>query len=146
MTDQVQDNTTLGDKEPHPSARIAYVWFHESIVKDPMKYIQLKEAISSTALSGNRLAQICFGTMQRLEDGQPVSDRYLLGLCWFMRDLMEEKYRDQGVSPEPDGLLPQKEVVEAVNVEITPKGTLKKTTPKPKSTKKPRKSSKSPKK
>jgi len=41
-----------------------------------------KEALASTALSGNRLAEICMGTIDRLAKGEPVSDRYLLGLAW----------------------------------------------------------------
>ena len=86
---KVQDDTVLKEGEPHPSAHAAYLWFHQSVVDDPIRYIHLKEAISSTALSGNRLAQICYGTMNRLEEGQPVSDRYLLGLVWYMRDLYD---------------------------------------------------------
>ena len=26
-----------------------------------------------------------------LEKGEPVSDRYLLGLCWFLKEMLEEK-------------------------------------------------------
>jgi hypothetical protein len=104
MKDKVKENKipedTLKEGEPHPSSRSAFVWFHENIVKDPIRYIQIVEAISSTALSGNRLAQICYGTLQRLDKGEPVSDRYLLGLCWFMRDIMDnEKPQEEESSP-----------------------------------------------
>jgi hypothetical protein len=37
---------------------------------------------SSLAIEGNRLAEVCYGTLRRMIDGQPVSDRYLLGLAW----------------------------------------------------------------
>jgi len=54
-----------------------------------------KEALASTALSGNRLAETCMGTIDRLAKGEPVSDRYLLGLAWTIlklanHDEMEE--------------------------------------------------------
>jgi hypothetical protein len=32
--------------------------------------------------TGNRQAQICMGTIGRLQRSEPVSDRYLLGLAW----------------------------------------------------------------
>ena len=50
----------------------------------------MKESLASTAIEGNRLAEICLGTIERLEKGQPVSDRYLLGLCWFLKQGEEE--------------------------------------------------------
>lgn len=98
---EVQDDTQLAPSEPHPSAHQAYLWFHQSVVDNPIRYVQLKESIASTALSGNRLAQVCLGTMNRLEAGEPVSDRYLLGLVWFMRDLYEGKYEKEAPKTEP---------------------------------------------
>lgn len=48
-----------------------------------------REVFASCALSGNRLAEISGETLRRLLDGEPVSDRYLLGLAWviFRKDL-----------------------------------------------------------
>lgn len=116
---EVQDDTQLGVNEPHPSAHPAYLWFHQSVVDDPIRYIQLKESIASTALSGNRLSQVCLGTMNRLEAGQPVSDRYLLGLVWFMRDLYEGKYDHTPKQPKEPGLIPDKEVTDMINVGLS---------------------------
>ena len=87
----MEDDTTLKVSEIHPSAQTAFVWFHQTIVSDPMMYVMLREALKQTALKGNRLAQVCYGTMLRLDKNEPVSDRYLLGLCWFIRDFIEQK-------------------------------------------------------
>ena len=46
----------------------------------------LKEAMASCALSGNRTAEICLGTLNRLLNNEPVSDRYLMGLALFLLD------------------------------------------------------------
>jgi hypothetical protein len=43
------------------------------------------ESFASAAISGSRLGAICSGTIERILDRQPVSDRYLLGLVWAMR-------------------------------------------------------------
>jgi hypothetical protein len=57
-------------------------WLKGYMVQHPHEYLMHKEALASTALSGNRLAEISLGTIDRLAKGQPVSDRYLLGLAW----------------------------------------------------------------
>ena len=75
---------TLAPTEPHPAAEIA-----RRIVNDtPITATQL-EAVASCALSGNRLAQVCWGTMERIRKGEPVSDRYLMGLALFLMELGE---------------------------------------------------------
>ena len=74
---------TLKKNEYHPSADSAMKWYQEWKT-DYKRYCMMKEAIASTALSGNRLSEILLATMDRLEKGEPVSDRYLLGLCWFL--------------------------------------------------------------
>lgn len=78
--------------EIHPSARLAITWFRAwQAEKGAIGYVQTREAIASTALSGNRMAQVCHGTLERLENGQPISDRYLLGLCWFLKEMDEDE-------------------------------------------------------
>ncbi len=77
-------NGTLNEGEFHPAAT------------DAMKYIlsldnlaMHLEAFSSCALSGNRLADVCAETLRRVMMGDPVSDRYLLGLAWTLKGMEE---------------------------------------------------------
>lgn len=76
------DPSVIGEGEFHPAARSAYRWLKGFMVTNPQDYLQYKEALASAALAGNRQAEICMGTIERLRTSQPVSDRYLLGLCW----------------------------------------------------------------
>lgn len=82
----MEDRTTLAPSEYHPSA------------EDALKYISsfglselalLQESFSSCAIEGNRLAEVCSGTLRRLIAKEPVSDRYLLGLVWAIRNMRE---------------------------------------------------------
>ena len=79
------DDSELTAAEYHPSASSALSWFNEWKYANVQRYVVMRESVASTALSGNRLAQVLNGTLNRLQSGQPVSDRYLLGLCWFLR-------------------------------------------------------------
>lgn len=72
--------TDLGPNEPHPAALDALAWIRQQ----PHLPLWL-ESFASTALSGNRSAEICGETLRRLLAGEPVSDRYVLGLAWTMR-------------------------------------------------------------
>ena len=81
---------TLEAGEYHPAAEQAMSWYNNWVKEDPARYLQVRESIASNALSGNRLAQLCESTMKRLDKGKPVSDRYLLGLCWFLRSNFNE--------------------------------------------------------
>lgn len=87
----MDNEDTLQPTEFHPAAKMAMAWFKNWKAEDPIRYIQTCEAIASTALSGNRLAQVCYGTLERLRKGEPVSDRYLLGACWFLKEMSEEE-------------------------------------------------------
>ena len=78
---------TLGPTEYHPAADSAMAWLKGYMVQHPAEYLMHKEALASTALSGNRLAEICMATIDRLAKGEPVSDRYLLGLAWTIMKL-----------------------------------------------------------
>ena len=80
---------TLSPGEPHPSAGRAMQWINESYsLLDLMK---VRESLASTAIEGNRLAEICVETLRRLLDGESVSDRYLLGLAWLLRELHDDE-------------------------------------------------------
>lgn len=77
----------LNDKEPHPATESARIWLLNSKV-DLFMY---RESFASCALSGNRLAEICSETLDRLLNKQPISDRYFLGLVWTIRDMESKK-------------------------------------------------------
>lgn len=68
--------------EAHPASFMAREW----ITKLPPEEIALwQEAFASVALAGhNRLAEVCSETFRRLLAGEPMSDRYVLGLAWAM--------------------------------------------------------------
>lgn len=83
----MKDESELLPTEHHMAADHAMQWLQEWKVANVDKYFMLKEAVASTALSGNRLAQVLYGTLERLGKGQPVSDRYLLGLCWYIKEI-----------------------------------------------------------
>lgn len=68
--------------EPHPAARVAYQWLKAQPLAELNRW---HESFSSCSLSDNRLAEVCAETLRRLLAGEPVSDRYLLGLAWAMR-------------------------------------------------------------
>ena len=72
--------------EPHPAARSALEW----ISSLGSKLYLYQESFSSCSIEGNRLAEICAETLRRLIAGEPVSDRYLLGLAWTLKGMEEE--------------------------------------------------------
>jgi len=74
---------TLEIGEVHPMAPNAMKFVKENITMMDI------ESIASCAIEGNRTAEICLSTYNRLERGEPVSDRYLLGLAWFIKELRD---------------------------------------------------------
>ena len=70
---------TLRTGEPHPAVDSAKAYLKSIPYADLCMWLS---ALSSTAIEGNRLAEICTETLDRLLRGKPVSDRYLLGLLW----------------------------------------------------------------
>jgi hypothetical protein len=80
--DNPEDTLQLG--EFHPSASDAMFWLKEFQIKNFKEWAMIRESIASTALSGDRLSNVMHGTLERLSKGEPVSDRYLLGLCWYL--------------------------------------------------------------
>jgi len=85
----------LKDTEPHPAALQALEYLQKLSLRELLIY---QESYSSCALSrrGNRLAEVCSETIQRLLDKEPVSDRYLLGLAWSVREMREDDKRKSG--------------------------------------------------
>lgn len=80
--------TTLGADEPHPAAYKAREWIAKLSFSDLMIW---KESLASCAIEDNRMAEVCLETLNRLLEGKPVSDRYVLGLAWVMKTGMKEK-------------------------------------------------------
>lgn len=74
--------------EPHPAAKHAAAWIGGLGLK---KTSMLLESFSSCAIESNRDAEICSETLDRIMKGQPVSDRYVLGLAWYVRHILETK-------------------------------------------------------
>jgi hypothetical protein len=75
---------TLKETEFHPAAENAFEWLKEKLISDIPRAMRIKESFASAALSGNRLAEICLETLRRILEGEVVSDRYVLGLCWTL--------------------------------------------------------------
>lgn len=71
--------------EYHPASKSAMEYVRKKTLETD--FFILKESIASTAIDGNRCSEICLETLTRIETGQNVSDRYLLGLAWFLRDI-----------------------------------------------------------
>ena len=68
--------------ESHPAAYSALDWLAAVPLAKRMSWY---ESFNSNAIEGNRLAEVCAETLRRTMDGEPVSDRYLLGLVWTMQ-------------------------------------------------------------
>lgn len=79
---------TLEVNEPHPAAYNAREWIGEIPFFGLAKW---QESFSSCAIDGNRLAEVCSETLRRIINNEPVSDRYLLGLVWTMKSLIDLK-------------------------------------------------------
>jgi hypothetical protein len=84
---ETSDPSEIRSDEFHPASRSAYRWLKGFMVTNSEDYRKYKLAIEMAAESGNRQAQICLGTINRLKYSQPVSDRYLLGLAWTILHL-----------------------------------------------------------
>lgn len=82
---------TLKISEPHPAAYYAKDWIEGYILGDFKDYCMTKESLASCAIENNRTAEIVLETLQRLEKKENVSDRYLLGAAWLLRDIRDER-------------------------------------------------------
>ena len=81
---------TLKLGEPHPLTQVAYQYI-ASIPSD--RLMDYLANYSSSAMSGNRLGEVCGETLRRLLHNEIISDRYLLGLEWSLKEL--EKSHDK---------------------------------------------------
>ena len=92
MTDEkkAESRGTLALGEAHPSAYSAKLYLEKLGIG---KLYEYREAFASCAIESNRLGEVCSETLTRLLAGQPVSDRYLMGLAWAIArmELGEEK-------------------------------------------------------
>ena len=82
-----KQHAPLNPTEPHPAAKSALNYIRTIPYTDLVLY---QEAFATNAIEGNRLAEICLGTLNRLLHSEPVSDRYLLGLAWTLMEMREE--------------------------------------------------------
>lgn len=78
---------TLNVGEYHPSANSALQYVQMKLCNSD--FFLKREAIAGMALSGNRQCIVCFETLMRIYNNESVSDRYLLGLVWFLKELDE---------------------------------------------------------
>ncbi len=75
------DRSQLNIGEHHPASQIAAEYLR-SIPGDEMGVIM--EALSSCAIEGNRMAEVCSGTLRMFLRGELVGERYLMGLAIFI--------------------------------------------------------------
>lgn len=87
MTKENDTTGTLKIGEYHPSSNSAMA-FVKYLITHP-DYLFLRESLESNAIDGNRCCEICLETLIRVENNDLVSDRYLLGLAWFLKDFIE---------------------------------------------------------
>jgi len=85
MSNEQETTGTLKLGETHPSAHDAYRY----IKSLGTKLFIYQESYCSCAISGNRAAEICAETLRRVMAGEPVSDRYVLGLAWSLKSMEE---------------------------------------------------------
>lgn len=74
---------TLNVGEFHPAASDAMEYIKSLGFE---KLLVWQESFASCAIEGNRLAELCSETLSRIMRGDAVSDRYLLGLAWTIRE------------------------------------------------------------
>jgi hypothetical protein len=78
----------LGIHESHPAAVDAMAWLKQRVDSPASAGVALG-AFDTMAAEGSRLAEVCAGTLRAFIAGEPVIDRYLLGLCWTLRHMDE---------------------------------------------------------
>lgn len=86
MENQSRDILQAG--ELHPMAVTALKYIYELGVEKLYTYLG---SFSSVAIEGNRLAEVCAGTLRRIIGNQKVSDRYVMGLGWAIRQIEDSK-------------------------------------------------------
>jgi len=79
---------TLNAGEAHPSAHSALAYVGSLGLP---KLFELQGTFSSCAIEGNRLSEICSETLRRCLADESVSDRYILGLAWAIKEIEEKQ-------------------------------------------------------
>lgn len=82
-------NKELAIGENHPSSPPAYAYVKSLYISGEIHLY--KEAIVKAAASGNRYSEICLETLEKIERNDPIGERYLLGLAWFLKELIHLK-------------------------------------------------------
>ena len=85
MEEIKQEVGTLALGEPHPSSHAAYKYVSRWLAVN--NGFHMVEALATSGIAGNRTAQVCGETLRRFVVGEPLSDRYLLGLAWFLFEM-----------------------------------------------------------
>lgn len=81
---------TIPIDEHHPAADSAFVYVTDYLHRiGGTNTLVLVESFASSALSGNKTAEYCSETLRRVLCGEGVSDRYLLGLAWTLKQMEE---------------------------------------------------------
>ena len=83
MCNEKEDRSELEVAEFHPAYNIAKRIIQENIQDAHI----LLESMSSCAIEGNRLAEVCAGTLERILRGDPVGERYVMGLALMLLDM-----------------------------------------------------------
>lgn len=82
----MDERGTIKEGEYHPAANSALRYLRRLGL---VKLMQYQESFSSCAIEGNRLAEICSETLDRVIRKDKISDRYLLGLAWTIKGMEE---------------------------------------------------------
>lgn len=72
---------TLRDGEFHPAVDRAFKIISFCMNDDPERWAMIVGAMDTTAIEGNRLSEVCLGTIQKLRNREKVGERYVLGLA-----------------------------------------------------------------
>jgi len=75
---------TLNLGEPHPGYHFAVKYLQNVGLEKLFLY---REVFASCAIENNRNAEICSETLRRYLGAEPISDRYIMGLAWYIYSL-----------------------------------------------------------
>jgi len=84
---------TLQQGSFHPAAESA-IRYIKGLA--PLDLLMYQDTFASLSISGNKLAEICCNTLERIIKGDPISDRYLLGLAWTIKCNIEMREDSDG--------------------------------------------------
>ena len=67
-------------------------WYRRQSIGD---FETFRGSLANVALSGDKFSEEVLGTLNRMINKEPIGDRYLLQLAWFIRDMEEKKSRKE---------------------------------------------------